>query len=473
MFSMSSSMTLAYATELRHRFSFPQRASHQRTGAALCLLIAFKLSGLQGSLQALAFSGRESSIAPRADSHVPHLKIRTSWSQKGLKAGPSKRLQLEINLNTGCIGGIVVALLWHFRCSVQVSFGRSSLQAPFKLCDEVLMQLLPVLRKSQKQITLRRHLKTSEDSQDVTAWRVQTWITWLLLDQRCSMLNDGPADALHPRCPSSTWRPADADSNAKFFMRFTQFRHVLSVGFSSSASILAWKKSAYCSAKAKASSAKPSWQVRSAQSVQSAQPDAGLKQTTVRTQRTAVLCPEPVFQLLQQGWCINSVNPKLNLLTNCLQRKMFQSPSERKCFAKTRPCDSNLVSRILILIIDIVSKNPTVLSLSKVSPLGNQTWLGWSVQWLKPSSATGHAPGIHSASPWLKNKARVHQEGNFSTNNVRDLCWGVLWQQKMSKWAVWNDPFVVFVCHQLITDKYTIIYIYSSLHEWSRWHRYV
>ena len=36
----------------------------------------------------------------------------------------------------------------------------------------------------------------------------------------------GPADALHPRCPSSTWRPADADSNAKFFMRFTQFRHV-------------------------------------------------------------------------------------------------------------------------------------------------------------------------------------------------------------------------------------------------------
>ena len=208
-------------------------------------------------------------------------------------------------------------------------------------------------------------------------------------------------------------------------------------------------------------------------SVQSAQPDAGLKQTTVRTQRTAVLCPEPVFQLLQQGWCINSVNPKLNLLTNCLQRKMFQSPSERKCFAKTRPCDSNLVLRILILIIDIVSKNPTVLSLSKVSPLGNQTWLGWSVQWLKPSSATGHAPGIHSASPWLKNKARVHQEGNFSTNNVRDLCWGVLWQQKMSKWAVWNDPFVVFVCHQLITDKYILLYIYSSLHEWSRWHRYV
>ena len=118
----------------------------------------------------------------------------------------------------------------------------------------------------QKQITLKksediwRHLKTSEDSQDVTTWRVQTWITWitLLLDQRCSMLNDGPADALHPRCPSSTWRPADADSNAKFFMRITQVHHVLSVGFISSASILAWKKSTYCSAKAKASSAKPS-----------------------------------------------------------------------------------------------------------------------------------------------------------------------------------------------------------------------
>ena len=41
-----------------------------------------------------------------------------------------------------------------------------------------------------------------------------------------SKMLDGPADALHPRCPSSTWRPADADSNGKFFMRITQVHHV-------------------------------------------------------------------------------------------------------------------------------------------------------------------------------------------------------------------------------------------------------